>query len=94
MFIDYLHLLSPEEIRALAQKWWGNSVLPPHYLDALREAAWLGAARAAQLENRAPRGSAGVGSGEPGASQHERADDHHEDEQRHRVLEKAVDEPA
>ena len=41
------NVLAENEIKALAKKWWGNSPLPRHYFDALREAARLGAERAA-----------------------------------------------
>lgn len=40
-------VLAEDEIKALANKWWGNGILPQHYFDALREAARLGAERAA-----------------------------------------------
>ena len=40
------NVLAEDEIKALANKWWGNGVLPRHYFDALREAARLGAERA------------------------------------------------
>ena len=40
------NVLAENEIKALAKKWWGNSPLPRHYFDALREAARLGAERA------------------------------------------------
>ncbi len=41
------NILAEDEIKALANKWWGNGILPQHYFDALREAARLGAERAA-----------------------------------------------
>ncbi len=41
-------VLAEDEIKALANKWWGNGPLPRHYFDALREAARLGAERAAR----------------------------------------------
>jgi hypothetical protein len=43
----HTEVLGQEEIKALAKKWWGNAILPQHYFDALREAAQIGAARAA-----------------------------------------------
>jgi hypothetical protein len=43
----HTEVLGQEEIKALANKWWGNAILPQHYFDALREAAQIGAARAA-----------------------------------------------
>lgn len=42
------NILAEDEIKALASKWWGNGILPQHYFDALREAAQLGAERAAR----------------------------------------------
>ena len=44
---DHPEVLGEEEIKALASKWWGNGILPQHYFDALKEAAKLGAQRAA-----------------------------------------------
>jgi hypothetical protein len=41
------NVLREDEIKALASKWWGNGILPQHYFEALREAARLGAQRAA-----------------------------------------------
>lgn len=46
MRCEFPNILGEEEIRALAVKWWGNGILPPHYFEALREAARLGAERA------------------------------------------------
>ncbi|HET6491701.1 MAG TPA: hypothetical protein VFG44_01875 [Burkholderiales bacterium] len=43
-----VNVLAEDEIKALAKKWWGNGILPQHYFDALREAARLGAERAAR----------------------------------------------
>ncbi|HJQ64077.1 MAG TPA: hypothetical protein VJ834_14585 [Burkholderiales bacterium] len=48
---DHPELLGEEEIKALASKWWGNGILPQHYFDALKEAAKLGAQRAAHGAN-------------------------------------------
>lgn len=44
-------ILAEDEIQALANKWWGNGIIPPHYFDALREAARLGAERAARVDD-------------------------------------------
>lgn len=41
------NVLDEDEIRALANKWWGNGIIPEHYFEALKEAARLGAERAA-----------------------------------------------
>lgn len=46
MRCEFPSILDDDEIRALAVKWWGNGILAPHYFDALREAARLGAERA------------------------------------------------
>lgn len=35
-------------------KWWGNGILAPHYFEALREAARLGAERALNTEDEKP----------------------------------------
>jgi hypothetical protein len=48
---DHPEVLGEEEIKALASKWWGNGILPQHYFDALKEAAKLGAERAAHGVN-------------------------------------------
>jgi hypothetical protein len=47
MRCEFPNILGEEEIRTLAIKWWGNGILAPHYFEALREAARLGAERAA-----------------------------------------------
>lgn len=46
MRCEFPNILGEEEVRALAVKWWGNGILPPHYFEALKEAARLGAERA------------------------------------------------
>jgi hypothetical protein len=48
MRCEFPNILGEDEIRTLAIKWWGNGILPPHYFEALREAARLGAERALQ----------------------------------------------
>lgn len=47
MRCEFPNILGEDEIRTLAIKWWGNGILAPHYFEALREAARLGAERAA-----------------------------------------------
>jgi hypothetical protein len=47
MRCEFPNILGEEEILALAIKWWGNGLLAPHYFEALKEAARLGAERAA-----------------------------------------------
>jgi hypothetical protein len=47
MRCEFPNILGEEEIRDLAIKWWGNGLLAPHYFEALKEAARLGAERAA-----------------------------------------------
>ena len=57
MRAEYPNILGEDEIKTLANTWWGNAMLPPHYFDALREAARLGAERAlhgARIENADP----------------------------------------
>jgi hypothetical protein len=57
MRAEFPNILAEDEIKALANKWWGNAILPPHYFDALREAARLGAERAlhgARIESAEP----------------------------------------
>jgi hypothetical protein len=57
MRAEYPNILGEDEIKTLAKKWWGNAILPPHYFDALREAARLGAERAlhgARIESAEP----------------------------------------
>ena len=46
MRCEFPSILGEDELRALAIKWWGNGILAPHYLEALKEAARLGAERA------------------------------------------------
>ncbi|MBI4208057.1 MAG: hypothetical protein HY527_23800 [Betaproteobacteria bacterium] len=48
---QHANVLREDEIKALANKWWGNGIIPQHYFDALREAARLGAERAAHTGN-------------------------------------------
>ena len=48
MRCEFPNILGEDEIRTLAIKWWGNGILAPHYFEALREAARLGAERALQ----------------------------------------------
>lgn len=45
------NVLNEDEIRALANKWWGNGIIPQHYFEALRDAARLGAERAGRGED-------------------------------------------
>jgi len=45
----HAEILDEDEVRALANKWWGNGIIPQHYFDALREAAEIGAARAGRV---------------------------------------------
>ncbi|MGQ0752581.1 MAG: hypothetical protein ACT4PS_18795 [Betaproteobacteria bacterium] len=47
MRCEFPNILGEDEIRALAIKWWGNGLLAPHYFEALKEAARLGAERSA-----------------------------------------------
>jgi hypothetical protein len=46
MRCEFPNILGEDEILALAIKWWGNGILAPHYFEALKEAARLGAERA------------------------------------------------
>ncbi|MGQ0525295.1 MAG: hypothetical protein ACT4P8_16745 [Betaproteobacteria bacterium] len=47
MRCEFPNILGEEEIRALAIKWCRNGLRAPHYFEALKEAASLGAERAA-----------------------------------------------
>jgi hypothetical protein len=49
MCYQHAEILDEDEVRALATKWWGNGIIPQRYFDALREAAQIGAARAARV---------------------------------------------